>query len=409
MKTQQIEKQQIIRYRYITLFQFIYHVLFKKIVMKKTIFVSTIAVAVTACAIFASCKKHDPAVTTDDKPNLDNSYNYTLPSTLSSLNTSNTVTNAGARLGRALFYDKKLSKNNMVACASCHKQEYAFADNVSFSNGFNGGKTARNSMAIINAIESQGFFWDNRTKKLEDMVLQPIRHQVEMGLEDSGFLIDKLNATSYYPQLFNEAFGTPSISKEAIGKALAQFIYSMFVANSKADRANLFNGIGGGWNTNNGVLTAEEQSGANLFQNLGCASCHSSINMRGWGDLGWGNIGLDSVYADKGLGALLSDPTQDGVFKVPSLRNVGLTAPYMHDGRYATLEQVVEHYNSGIIYSANLSSQLVAKNPTTYQPLNQAKKFNLTDNDKKSLVAFLKTLTDYSLASDPKFSNPFKN
>ncbi|HTA63462.1 MAG TPA: cytochrome c peroxidase [Bacteroidia bacterium] len=377
--------------------------------MKKTIFVSSIAAVVTACAIFASCKKQDHAVATnEDKPNLDYSYNYVLsPSININLTTSNAITNSGARLGRALFYDKKLSKNNMVACASCHKQEYAFADNVSFSDGFNGGKTSRNSLAIVNAIQSKGFFWDNRTLKLEDMVLQPIKHQVEMGLDNSNFLIEKLNATSYYPQLFNEAFGTPTITREAIGKALAQFIYSMFVSNSKADKANiLFNG--NGWNNNNGVLNADEQSGASLFQNF-CANCHSSTNLRGWGDLAWGNIGLDSVYSDKGLGALTSNPTEDGVFKIPSLRNVGLTAPYMHDGRYATLEQVVEHYNSGIMYNANLSSQLLARDPVTYQPINQAVKFNLSDKNKQCLVAFLKTLTDYSLVSDPKFSNPYKN
>jgi cytochrome c peroxidase len=239
------------------------------------------------------------------------------------------------------------------------------------------------------------------------MVLQPIKHQVEMGLDNSDFLLEKLNSTSYYPKLFNEAFGSSTITREAIGKALAQFLYAMFVQNSKADKANIF--ISGGWNTSNSILTAQEQAGANLFQNLGCANCHSSANLRGWGDLGWGNIGLDSIYADKGLGALLSDPTKDGVFKVPSLRNIGLTAPYMHDGRYATLEQVVEHYNSGIIYNQNLSTQLMARNPVTYQPLNQAVRFNLSDDQKQSLVAFLKTLTDYSLVSDPKFANPFKN
>lgn len=378
--------------------------------MKKTFLICTTAAVITAGAVLVSCKKQDHSVnTSEDKPNLDNSYDYTLPlASNGQAITTHTVTNAGARLGRALFYDKKLSKNNMVACASCHKQEFAFADNVSFSDGFNGGKTSRNSMAIINAIQSQGFFWDNRTLKLEDMVLQPIKHQVEMGLDDSEFLIEKLNSTSYYPQLFNDAFGSATISKEAIGKALAQFIYAMFTQNTKADKANIFNNSGG-WNTTNTILTAQEQTGATLFQTIGCTGCHSNENLRGWNDLNWGNIGLDAVYADKGLGSITSKASDDGVFKVPSLRNIALTAPYMHDGRYATLEQVVEHYNSGIIYSANLSPQLVARNPVNYQPLNQAVQFNLSDNDKSCLVAFLKTLTDYSLVSDPKFSDPFKN
>ena len=368
--------------------------------MRKIIF-SSIAVVALSSALFVACKKQTPPVKDEDKPNLDYSYNYeTAVQNLSSLHL---VTNAGARLGSTLFYDKKLSQNNKISCASCHKQELAFADNVSFSDGFNGGKTGRNSMTIVNTIYSQGFFWDNRTQKLEDMVLQPIRHQVEMGLESSEFLVKKLNATSYYPQLFVEAFGSSTITKEAIGKAMAQFLNSMLAMNSKADKAGVLNG---GW-LSNGVLSSEEQTGAGLFSNLGCAGCHSGPNLRGWNDIGFGNIGLDSIYTDRGMGSLLSDPTQDGVFKIPSLRNVGLTAPYMHDGRYNTLEEVVEHYNSGIIYSPTLSYELRKRDPATYQPLNEAAKFNLTDDNKKCLVAFLKTLTDYAVASDPKFSNPF--
>jgi cytochrome c peroxidase len=382
----------------------------KQTIMKKTFVLCTAAAVITASAIFVSCKKQDKVTASnEDKPTLDNSYNY--PVTLpfgATITTTNAITNAGARLGRALFYDKKLSQNNTIACASCHKQEFAFADNVSLSTGFNGGKTSRNSLAIINAIQSQGFFWDNRIQKLEDMALQPIKHQVEMGLDNSDLLLEKLGATSYYPQLFQDAFGSTTITREAIGKALAQFMYSMFVSNSKADQAGVFNNQGG-WNTTNSILTAQEQTGANLFQSLGCNDCHTNSNLRGWNDLAWGDIGLDSVYTDNGLGALLSNPTDNGVFKVPSLRNVALTAPYMHDGRYATLDQVVEHYSSGIIYNANLSEEFIARNPVTYQPLNQAVKFNLSDDNKKCLVAFLNTLTDYAIVNDPKFSNPYKN
>ncbi len=374
--------------------------------MKKIIFIWIAAISLGS-ALFMACKKQEPvAKNNEDKPNLDYSYNYEAALLGLDSVTGHIVTNAGARLGRALFYDKKLSQNNTISCASCHKQEFAFADNLSFSDGFNGGKTGRNSMTIVNAVNSQGFFWDNRTIRLEDMVLQPIRHQVEMGLESSEFLVKKLNATSYYPQLFQEAFGSTSISKEAIGKALAQFIYSMFNVNSKADKANVLNG---GWNVNTGILTSEEQTGASLFQSIGCANCHSGRNLRGWNDVGFENIGLDAVYTDKGMGSLLSDPAMDGVFKIPSLRNVGLTAPYMHDGRYKTLEEVVEHYNSGIVFSPTLSYQLRKHDPITYQPLDEAVTFNLTDENKKCLVAFLKTLTDYSLVADTKFSNPYKN
>ena len=372
--------------------------------MKKMFFIWLAVVITIGSAIFSACKKEKPLATIqEDKPNLDYSYDYESVLAFSPAS-SGRVTNAGARLGRVLFYDKKLSQNNTISCASCHKQEFAFSDNTALSSGFNGEKTGRNSMTIVNAISSKGFFWDDRTKKLEDMVLQPVRHQVEMGLESSTFLIEKLNATSYYPQLFNEAFGSPTITKEAVGKALAQFIYAMFTVNTRADQSQV---LFGGWNSNSPILTTDEKRGAFLFQNVGCAECHSGQNLRGWDDSGFENIGLDSVYADKGMGAISGNPAWDGVFKIPSLRNIELTAPYMHDGRFSTLEQVVEHYNSGVKYSPTLSYFLRKIDPVTYQPLPEALRLNLTENDKRCLVAFLKTLTDYSLVSDKKFSNPF--
>ncbi|MCD6018699.1 MAG: cytochrome-c peroxidase [Bacteroidetes bacterium] len=370
----------------------------------KKIFLISILTAAIGCSIFVACKKHE-FQKRDDAPYLDDSYDYEAAISATGSANQGKVTNAGARLGRALFYDTKLSKNNAVACASCHKQDLAFADNVAFSSGFDGGKTGRNSMSIINALDAKGFFWDNRTQDLNDMVLQPIRHQIEMGLESSDFLITKLKATSYYPMLFHDAFGSTEITKELVGKAMAQFIFSMVTGNTKADQANV---IIGGWNTNSSILTPDERQGSAIFQNKGCAGCHAGNNLRGWNDLSFANIGLDYDYPDKGMGALTADASQNGVFKIPSLRNVALTAPYMHDGRYATLEQVVEHYNSGIIYNPTLSPQLKKMDPITYQPMNEAVKMNMSDDDKRCLVAFLKTLTDYALITDPKFSDPFK-
>ncbi len=372
--------------------------------MKKIIFIS-ILIVTAASFIFEACKKQEFRKN-EDEPYLDSSYDYEAAVRAANFNDSALVTNAGARLGRALFYDAKLSKNNAIACASCHKQELAFADNVDFSIGFDGRKTGRNSMSLINALDAKGFFWDHRTKNLQDMVLQPIRHEVEMGLESSDFLVSKLNATSYYPKLFTEAFGSPTISKELIGKAMAQFIFSMITGNTKADQANV---LSSGWNSNSNspILTPDEQQGSSLFQSKGCVNCHSGENLRGTNDIGFENIGLDYDYPDKGIGALTGDPSQSGVFKIPSLRNIALTAPYMHDGRYASLEQVVEHYNSGVIYSPTLSQKLMKRDPITNQILNESKTLNLTDNDKMCLVAFLKTLTDNSFISDPKFSNPF--
>lgn len=372
--------------------------------MKKIFFIAVPAL-VAGAAILSSCRKHECVKHNEQEPDINYSYNYEKSAALAAQN-GHTLTNAGARLGRILFYDTRLSANNTVACASCHKQELAFSDNVSFSTGFNGGFTGRNSLAVINAINSKGFFWDHRTQKLEDMVLQPIKHQVEMGLDNTDFLIKKLNATSFYPRLFNEAFGRADITRENIGKALAQFLYAMFANNSRADQAGVVNG--GGWGGNNNILTVDENKGAQLFSQHGCTNCHAGPNLRGWNDEGFENIGLDAVYADRGLGALLNDPTKDGVFKIPSLRNVALTAPYMHDGRYKTLEEVVEHYNSGIVYNDNLSYMLRARDPQTYALLPAAIKMNMSDDDKRCLVAFLKTLTDASVTTDPMFSDPFK-
>jgi cytochrome c peroxidase len=371
--------------------------------MKKITFVSAILLVTVVLSII-SCKKEKEAKQNpaQNEPYLDYSYNY-------EANNASLygVTNAGARLGRVLFYDTKLSKNNKISCASCHKQSLAFSDNRAFSDGFNGGKTARNSMPIINAIESKGFFWDHRTKNLKDMVLQPIRHEVEMGLEDPAFMVEKLKSTSYYPKLFSEAYGTPEITREAVGDAMAQFISSIISRDSKADKANVLS-PSGGWGPNN-VLTPEENAGAALFQSAGCVNCHAGINLRGWNDDGFENIGLDYVYSDKGLGALTGNPLNDGKFKIPSLRNVALTAPYMHDGRFATLEEVVEHYNSGIKYSDNLSWMLRKTDPANGQLLPEAKRLNLSALDKNNLVAFLRTLTDSKIATDPKFSDPFRH
>ncbi len=311
----------------------------------------------------------------------------------------NPITDAGATLGRVLFYDKLLSINNEKACASCHHQENGFSDTKAFSPGFNTGQTARNSMPICNLINAKGFFWDNRTAKLEDMVLQPIKHDVEMGMERIESLPAKLQTTSYYPELFEKAFGSKDVTKDGISKALAQFLRCMTSYNSLADMTDLMNS----WGTNTDPrLTAGQVAGAQLFVQSGCIQCHSGSNLKGWGDEGFANIGLELNYADKGMGK--TDPLMEGVFKIPSLRNVALTAPYMHDGRFQTLADVVEHYNSGVKNHPNLSPFL----RTGWIPGDTTvRRLNLTTSQKQNLVQFLETLTDVSQLADAKFSDPF--
>ncbi|MBK8563167.1 MAG: c-type cytochrome [Saprospiraceae bacterium] len=311
------------------------------------------------------------------------------------------VTDDGATLGRVLFYDKKLSKNNTTACASCHLQSNAFADISRGSLGFDGGVTPRNSMSIVNVSMQKDFFWDLRENKLESMVLKPIKNHIEMGVEDLDKLVVKLAATDYYADLFKAAYGDEKVTSERIADAMSQFLRSMVSANAKVDEGQF-----------QPQLSAVEQEGMNLFfgQAL-CSSCHGGRNLNeafiGLRDTipsfyndgrPRANIGLDMEYADQGLGAI--SPGSDGIFKVPSLRNVALTGPYMHDGRFATLMDVVNHYNSNIQKHPNLDQRLRDWEGNPWR-------LNLNDQQKQALVAFLNTLTDNSLVTDEKFSNPF--
>lgn len=302
---------------------------------------------------------------------------------------NNPVTDEGATLGRVLFYDKRLSANDTVACASCHLQENGFSDPRQFSVGFEGGLTGRHSMALANATyyERGRFFWDERAATLEDQVLLPIQDSVEMGM-DLNTLEDKLEDTTFYAGLFQDAFGSTEITSERISLALAQFVRSMVSFQSPFDDA--FNN--NGQFTGNG-LTQEEQLGRQLFfsNNNGpnCDACHETSAMSLDQPR---NNGLDAnTNADQGAGG--------GQFKSPSLRNIAVRAPYMHDGRFNTLEEVIEHYNSGIQDHPQLANQL--------RQNGQPERLNLTQEEKDALVAFLETLTDQVFLTDPKFSDPF--
>jgi cytochrome c peroxidase len=328
----------------------------------------------------------------------------------------NPLTDDGATLGRVLFYDKHLSRNDAVSCASCHLQKAAFADPRQFSVGFQGGHTKRNAMGLANIRYSHlkglrpGFFWDERAPTLEAQVLMPIQDAVEMGmtLED---LERKLAELPYYPPLFEAAFGSPNVTSERIAKAVAQFMRCMVSLDSKYDRAAA-RAQSADVSKDFESFTAEENLGKSLFMvgmggiaEFACARCHTppTFNMEKAF-----NIGLDLKYKDPGLGALGRPPnapftpSNDGKFKAPSLRNVALTAPYMHDGRFKTLEEVVEHYSRGVHPHVNL--ELAFEETDAGQPTSGLR---FSDEQKAALVAFLKTLTDERFVSDPKFSDPF--
>lgn len=309
---------------------------------------------------------------------------------------TNVTTDAGATLGRVLFHDKRLSTNQTVSCASCHQQAHGFSDPRPFSIGFNGGLTGRNSMGLSNArwYLRRHFFWDERANTLEDQVLLPIQNSVEMGMT-LGALTNRLAAEPFYTNLFTRAFGSPAITPDRISRALAQFVRSIVSVRSKYDLGvtNAFRNF-----------TAQENQGRQIFNGIGnCAACHGTDNFVPGPALN--NNGLEFPYVDLGVGGITGNAADNGKFKVPSLRNIELTAPYMHDGRFTTLEQVVEFYNSGVVNNPNLSPPL--RNPPGTPNAGQPRRLNLTAGDKAALVAFLRTLTDPGLATDTKYSDPF--
>ena len=303
----------------------------------------------------------------------------------------NAITNAGATLGRVLFYDKRLSHNNSVSCASCHQQDTGFTDPNQFSTGFDGGLTGRHSMGLSNAMfyQNGSFFWDERAATLEDQVLEPIINSVEMGSTLSQVRTE-LAATDFYPELFNSAFGSTEITDDKISKALAQFVRSMVSYETKLDTA-LAAGDPGSPEFES-ELTAQEILGRNIFHGAGrCANCHSEeaqVADRTH------NIGLDiDNSADEGAG--------NGEFKVPSLRNIAVRGKYMHDGRFSTLEEVIDFYSTGIQDNPDLALGL--RTPGGGGPV----QFNFTQQQKNALIAYLETLTDSTLLTSDLFSDPF--
>jgi len=313
------------------------------------------------------------------------------------------VTDEGATLGRVLFYDRRLSENNSLSCGSCHQQSKGFSDGNRVSEGFDGGKTSRNSSSLANPVFNRGFFWDTRASTIEEAVLQPIGDHVEMGLDETEELLIKLEATDFYPELFDAAFGDDEITEERIADALGQFIFSLNSFQSPWDTAlavaNNFDfsqaPLGDPWEE----LTPQEFLGLEVYRTKAtCVTCHDGPSL----STQWGNptANIGVLTSDPGLGAL--DEGRMGEFKIPSLRNIALTAPYMHDGRFATLRDVIDHYSDNIQPHPNLDSRLFTWGASSSDP-----RFHFTDEEKEALEAFLHTMTDENFLSDPRFSDPF--
>jgi|694.fasta_scaffold16699_2 cytochrome c peroxidase len=339
-----------------------------------------------------------------------------------------TINNHMATLGRVLFYDVQLSKNNRVSCGTCHRQITGFADNRNFSSGFENLATGRNTQSIVNTGTQIGFFWDLRETTLDQMVLQPIANHVEMGIDDTLYMEEKVRNINYYPQLFEQAFGSSEVTTNKIGRALAQFVKSIISVSTKYDVGRKMTVDAGATGNINHFdfpnYTDLENLGKKVFfQKFACSQCHGGVNFDGSLSAPK-NIGLDFDYADNGMPGLDDfGQTRDGFFKTPTLRNIAFTGPYMHDGRFQTLEQVIEFYNSGIQPHPQLSEELRVREqggltfehlgpliPFELVPLDQGtlpQRMFMTGEEKSALVAFLKTLTDYTTLSDPKFADPF--
>jgi cytochrome c peroxidase len=354
---------------------------------------------------------------TIDLTSLENYANQSIPNYITRDNTvNNQITDEGATLGRVLFYDKKMSANNTVACASCHQQEFAFSDTAIASLGLNNGTTGRHSMRLINArfSDETRFFWDERALTLEDQTTMPIQDHVEMGFSgtngdpDLDSLLRKIAALDYYNQLFNFVYGDTIVTEARVQDCLAQFIRSIQSFDSKFDQGRI-NSPNDGAPFNN--FTADENTGKQLFLlppqfdnqgnriggGAGCQGCHQAPEF---------SIIPTShnngVITSLGVGAEVNNarsPTLRDIFD----QNGVLNGPLMHDGSFATMEEVIDHYDSIPDQTGNLT--LDAK----LMPQGNLQRLHLTALEKSQLVSFLKTLSGTDVYSNPIWSNPFTN
>ncbi len=354
-----------------------------------------IALLFVATSIIISCRK-------DSKINLNpfstTPYTFNIPagtlpnSTPKPLPTDNVTTVEGVALGRMLFYDPILSGNGMQACASCHNQANAFTDTARFSKGIDGSIGGRNAMPIFNLMWSPTFFWDGRDSSLEQQALHPIKNPIEMkaNLDD---VITKLNNHPSYPDLFNKAFGSKVVTKENLAKAIAQFERTIISCNSRFDKiqASPFDAD---------TFTTSELRGKILFEGNSpetdgdCIHCHVAGST--FTNFDFKNNGLDEIPADSGRAKVTKSMLDFGKFKTPSLRNIALTAPYMHDGRFKTLQEVMDHYNTGF----HATSQYLDPN------MQRQIQGRLTKTQRNDVIAFLNTLTDSTLITNPAYSKP---
>lgn len=369
--------------------------------------------ALIGVSLASSCKKEEPEVDNGDGGGtVGTPYTLQIPSNLPpmAIPADNPMTVEGVALGRYLFYEERLSGDNTMSCASCHAPAFAFTDSSrAVSTGIDGISGTRSSMALINLGWGQSFFWDGRAATLEDQILRPVRDPIEMH-ETWTNAMSELQADAAYPGLFDAAFGTSTIDSTLAAKAIAQFLRTMISGNSPWDK----------FKRSEATIPVDAQEGYTLFRFEGgavgqqiplqgggfvigqggadCFHCHTEAASL-FTDEQFHNNGLDTEpFVDLGRGAITGDPFDDGKFKVPTLRNIMLTAPYMHDGRFATIDEVLDHYNDGGHPSSTVDPFMKFTDPDLT--------LELTPQKRAQIIAFLNTLTDMEFVENPAFSDP---
>lgn len=345
--------------------------------------------AVFMLAIFG-CKK-DPA--TPSTPSGPTAYSFPQPSNFPAayLPADNPMTVEGVRLGRHLFYEKRLSVDNTVSCASCHVQDYNFSLPLRNGIGVN-GQTTNSVMIHSNLAWQKNFLWNGGAHDIEEVVFHTITDPIEMNNTWEEAL-SRLSSDPKYVKMFEDAFGANAITVDNACKATAQFVRTFVSANSKFDA----------WQRGDYVMNASEELGYELFNNEDgdCFHCHGDLttgNLFGaYGDLQFSNNGVDSILTvNSGREAVTGNPDDRAKFKIPSLRNVEYSFPYMHDGRFQTLQDVIEHYNKGGYLTPTIDPNMKKAGIGR----------NWTQTKKDGLIDFLKMLTDNSFITDTSFSDP---
>ena len=344
------------------------------------------ALVLMSCSESDSGTDYSPTAADIQTPEV---FNLLLPPPF--IPTTNPLTKEGIELGRKLFYEPLLSEDGTQSCANCHLSNNAFTDPDRYSTGIDGSVGNRNAMPLFNFAWNYGnqFLWDGRAASLEEQVSDPILSEIEMKNTWSN-IETTLNNTNEYPDLFFQAFGTSIIDSTLVVKAIAQFERTLISGNSRFDRHLL----------GENILTESELNGFDIFMDEArgdCFHCHGSDANPLWTDNEFHNNGLDSSFEDLGLGNVTNDPLDNGKFKSPSLRNLAYTAPYMHDGRFETLEEVINHYSEGLVFSETIDPLM--KNITEGGAY-------LTEDDKLDLKAFLLSLSEPGFTTNPDFQNP---